>query len=250
MILRPINPVPPSTSDIVPAWDAILRAQKQSATEWLLIAQADHAALAGEMARKITSSDFPTLEPEIIQAIAVHDDGWEQIDGRRKNPGRPLSFFEEAPVDIFKAWKGSIARATQIAPIAGILVSEHFCRIARDFSRATTTPPEISQVLTTFVERENAQQEELRERQSRDSNEINLLVNVLQFFDLLSLYTCCGSHEHVEFPQKFNQKVFQLHRESNKYCLEPPLFNQPTSFSIVTTSHPSLSTEQIFISLT
>ena len=127
----------------MPAWDAVLRTQKQSATEWQLIGQADHAALAGEIAGKITSPDFPKLEPEIIHAIAVHDDGWKQIDGRRNNSVRPLSFFEEAPADIFQAWKGSIAAATQVAPIAGILVSEHFCRIARDFSRAATTPPEI-----------------------------------------------------------------------------------------------------------
>jgi len=133
-------------------WDAVLRTQKQPATEWRLVAQADHAALAGEMAGKLASPDFPKLEPEVIEAIAVHDDGWKQIDqaSRQKNPDRPLSFFEEAPADIFQAWKGSIASATQIAPIAGILVSEHFCRIARDFSRAATTPPEIAQALHSW----------------------------------------------------------------------------------------------------
>jgi len=249
VILRPLNPIPPSTTDFVPAWDAVLRTQKQATTEWLLVPQAGHAALAGEMASKITSKDIPELEPEVIQAIAVHDDGWKQIDSRPKKTGRPLSFFEEAPTDIFQAWKGSIARATQIAPIAGILVSEHFCRIARDFSRAATTPPEISQVLTTFVERENAQQEELREQQPRDANEINLLVDVLQFFDLLSLYVCCGSQENIQFPQRFNQKIFRLRYGSDQYRLEPLLFNQPTRFSIAATS-PAQPAEHIAISLT
>jgi len=222
-----------------------LRTQKQPATGWQLIAQADHAAIAGEMASKIISPDFPKLEPEVIQAIAVHDDGWKQIDSRQKNPGRPLSFFEEAPADIFQAWKGSISTATKISPIAGILVSEHFCRIARDFSRAQTTLPEIAQVLTTFVERENAQQEELREQQPRDAAEIKLLVDVLQFFDLLSLYICCGSQENVQFPQRFNQKTFRLHREPGKCRVEPPLFGQPTNFSIKTTAHPWQSTKTI-----
>ena len=247
MILHPRNPISPSTSSFVPVWDAVLRTQKQPATEWRLIAQADHATLAGEMAGKVASPDFPKLDPEVIQAIAVHDDGWKQIDEarREKNSDHPLSFFEEAPGDIFRAWKSSIARGTQVAPIAGILVSEHFCRIARDFSRAATTPPEIVQVLTTFVEREIAQQEELREQQTRDAKEINLLVDVLQFFDLLSLYGCSGSAENVEFPQRFNQKTFRLYRESDKCRLQPPLFAQPTDFSIKASKYPSRGRETI-----
>jgi len=235
-------------------WDAVLRTQKQPATAWRLVAQADHAALAGEMAGKLASPDFPKLEPEVIEAIAVHDDGWKQIDqaSRQKNPDRPLSFFEEAPADIFQAWKGSIASATQIAPIAGILVSEHFCRIARDFSRAATTPPEIAQALTTFVEREIAEQEELWNQQSRGSKEISLLVDVLQFFDLLSLYVCSGSAENVEFPQRFNQKAFRLYREPDKCRLEPPLFERPTNFSIRVVEYPSrvaAATDKISVSL-
>ncbi len=224
-----------------------MRTQKQPTNEWQLIVQADHAALAGEMASKSANPYLPKLESEIIQAIAVHDDGWKQIDDPSKRSGRPLSFFEEAPAEIFRAWKDSIASATRIAPIAGILVSEHFSRIARDFSRAATTPPEISQVLTTFVERENAQQEELREQQSRDANEINLLVDVLQFFDLLSLYVCCGSREPVEFPQRFNRKNFRVYRKADTYRLEPPLFAGPTNFSIEAAAYPSSTTAQISI---
>src|SRR5262249_55658386 len=136
---------------------------------------------------------------------------------------------------------------------AGIMVSEHFCRIARDFSRAATTPPEIAQVLTTFVEREVALQEDLREKQTRSADSIRLLVDVLQFFDLLSLYVCCGSQENIEFPQRFNEKTFRLHHEADKYRMEPSLFKKPTSFSIKATQSPLKSaktTQQISISLT
>jgi len=93
------------------------------------------------------------------------------------------------------------------------------------------------------------QQEELREQQARDAAEINLLVDVLQFFDLLSLYVCCGSLENIELPQRFNQKLFRLHRDSDKYRLEPSLFNRPITFSIETTDYPSKSEEQISILL-
>ena len=50
VILRRRNPLPASTTDFALAWDAVMRTQKQLATEWQLVAQADHAALAGEMA--------------------------------------------------------------------------------------------------------------------------------------------------------------------------------------------------------
>jgi hypothetical protein len=249
VILRPTNPPAQSTSAFVPAWDAILRTQKQPCNEWLLITQADHAALAGEIARNTVNPSFPGLDAEIIHAISVHDDGWKQVD----NPSRPsintqrlpLSFFEESPADIFGAWKGSIARATQVAPIAGILVSEHFCRIARDFSRAPNMRPEIAQVLTTFVEREVAQQEELREQQLHTANEIRVLVDVLQFFDLLSLYVCCGSVENIAFPQQINQTIFRLRRESDTYKLDPPLFSQPTHFSFKAHKHPAPAAEPV-----
>jgi len=122
-------------------------------------------------------------------------------------------------------------------------VSEHFCRIARDFSRAPNTPPEIAQVLTTFVEREVAQQEELREQQTRSGEQIRVLVDVLQFFDLLSLYVCIGSQENIEFPQKFNQKTFRLCREDGVCKLEPYPFKQPTCFSIPAHKYPASGTK-------
>jgi hypothetical protein len=102
------------------------------------------------------------------------------------------------------------------------------------------------------VEREIAEQEELWNQQSRGSKEISLLVDVLQFFDLLSLYVCSGSAENVEFPQRFNQKAFRLYREPDKCRLEPPLFERPTNFSIRVVEYPSrvaAATDKISVSL-
>ncbi len=248
MILHPQKtPLQPKTTDYVPAWEAILRAQKSPSDEWLLVTQADHAALAGEMARSMSGPDFPALEPEVIRAIAVHDDGWKQVDTdgvpKTNARNRPLSFLDEAPADIFRAWQGSIASGTGVAPIAGILVSEHFCRIARESSRAAGTPPETAQALTTFIERELAQQEDLREQQSRNAEQIESLVDVLQFFDLLSLYLCCGSQENIGFPQRWNEKTFHLSREGDVCRLQPALFTRPTQFSIRACKYPASDRE-------
>jgi hypothetical protein len=237
MILCPINPQPEHNTDsFVPAWEAILRSQKQPATEWLLITQSDHAALAGEMASRISHAAFPLLDADVLQAIALHDYGWNEVDNvgsiKVGGRGRPLSFFEEAPSDIFRAWRGSIERAAEVAPIGGILVSEHFCRIAYDFAHAPSTPSEVVQALTTFLERERDHQEDLRDKQSLSSEEIRVLVDALQFCDLLSLYVCCGARESIEFPQKFGGQTIRLRRNNESYLVEPALFGAGVSLAI------------------
>ncbi len=135
MVLYPLNSPERTREDLIPAWDAIERTQKQAATEWWLIAQPDHAALAGDLASRISSSEFPQLDSQLLQAIALHDEGWAQFDGgsapKLNGQGRPLSFLEAAPPEFVSAWCGSIARAAHVAPMGGIMVSEHFCRLAR-----------------------------------------------------------------------------------------------------------------------
>src|SRR4030095_12387235 len=124
MILRPLTTPQPKTTDRAePAWDAIFRTQNLPATEWLLITQCDHADLAGEMATRISHPNFPRLDADVVQAIALHDYGWTEIDKpcetKADNRGRPLSFFEEAPDNILRAGTGSIERASLFAPVAG-----------------------------------------------------------------------------------------------------------------------------------
>ena len=243
MILRPLNPPEASVENIATAWDAILRTQKQAATGWRLITQCDHAELAGQMASRINHPDFPVLDADVIRAIELHDCGWTEVDNPRQtklNPrGRPVSFFEESPSDIFRAWHGSIDCASAVTPIAGILVSEHFCRIAYDFSHAPGTASDMAQVLTTFLERQREAQAELCALQDRSSELIRELTDVLQFCDLLSLYVCCGAKESIEFPQKFNGRTISLHKKGEAYCLEPSLFKGGASLAIEAYNFPN-----------
>ena len=237
MILRPLNtPDAKATDCIEPAWDVIFRMQKQSATEWLLITQCDHADLAGEMACRISHPNFPRLDPDVVQAIALHDYGWTEVDKPRETEpdsrGRPLSFFEETPDNIFRAWNGSIERASLVAPVAGILVSEHFSRIAYDYAHTPSTPAEMIQVLSTFLERERDRQEDLRAMQDRSAEQLRELVDALQFCDLLSLYVCCGAKTPIEFPQRFKGKTIRLRRGHESYCLEPALFGAGASLAV------------------
>src|SRR5215831_331966 len=90
MVLYPIERDGP-TAGMMPAWEAIELKQRAPAEDWWLVAQPDHAALSGELARLL-----------------------------------------EAPApDFLAAWRGSIAVAERNSAIGGMMVSGHFCRIAR-----------------------------------------------------------------------------------------------------------------------
>ena len=237
MILHLLNSSMASAASApVSIWEVILQKQKQTADEWWLVAQSDHAELAGDMASRISLPGFPALDEHVLRAISLHDYGWTAIDDldspATDGKGSPLSFFDAPPADILRAWQGSIARAGQGAPIGGILVSEHFCRIARDSVHASRTSPAVAQVLTTFLERELDRQEELRTAQHRSQEEIQLLVDALQFCDLLSLYVCCGAGEDVQFPQKFGDQTIRLWRKGECCHLEPPLFGTGASLAV------------------
>src|SRR5213592_4535381 len=102
MVLRPMNP-PPSGPRCVPAWEAVARTQKQTSPEWWLIAQPDHADLAGDLAERIRWKNFPALDAEVVEAIRLHDEGWAEFDFvPAARAGRPLSFLDIDPADFLK----------------------------------------------------------------------------------------------------------------------------------------------------
>ncbi|HVO80286.1 MAG TPA: DUF3891 family protein [Terriglobales bacterium] len=218
----------------VPAWDVILRTQKQDATEWWLVAQPDHAALAGDLATCIRSPEFPQLDTEVVRAIAWHDEGWAAFDRAPSlnGRGRPLSFVDMALADFLRAWRDSIARAEQESPIGGILVSQHFCRLGRWRRQMMQDNPEDDAAVESFLEREGERQRLLYHRQDRGPEEISMLVEVLQFCDLLSLYLCCGAREAVEFPQRFEGRAIRIHREAELLRSDPPLFGRGASLAV------------------
>ncbi|MBZ5720528.1 MAG: DUF3891 family protein [Acidobacteriia bacterium] len=249
MILYPLNSVADATSpghgpdhDAISAWEAIECSQRQPATAWWLIAQPDHAALAGDLAGYASSPCLPTLDEDVLQAIRLHDEGWNLFD--RGTPeadyrGRPLSFFDVTPPDFVRAWLGSIERAQQVAPISGIMVSEHFCRIAQFRLQTKPDTPEYLRIIHEFLVTESERQRQLSQQQRRSPEEIRVLVDVLQLCDLISLYLCCGSPAAVAFPQQFHGQSFRAHREGELCRTEPPLFGRGASLSVAARRFPA-----------
>ena len=244
MVLYPLisSPHEGFNGDPVPAWDAIERSQRQPAKAWRLIAQPDHAALAGDLAACASSPLLPKLDEDVLQGIRLHDEGWNLFDRCIPEPdgnGRPLSFFDFAPKDFVRAWIGSIEKAQTVAPIGGILVSEHFCRIAHFRLQTKDDSPENLGILHRFLANEAERQQRLTRQQHRSAEEIRVLLDVLQLCDLISLYLCCGSQETVIFPQQFRGQGFRASRDSGLCRTEPSLFGRGVSLSVAARTFPA-----------
>ena len=210
MVLRPLL-TPAPRDGVIPAWDAVEPVQKHPYSECWLIAQPDHAALAGDIAAHLAPRVFPGLDSDVLKGITLHDEGWGPFDTRAAE-GRqpPRSFIDEAPGTFVEAWTASVDRCQEVAPIAAVIVSKHFCRLAQFRTGENKDTAENMRLLRGFLIAEDRRQRELLP--GCRSYDPECLTDVLQFCDLLSLYLCCGAQENVTFPQSFAGSKVRLER--------------------------------------
>lgn len=210
MVLRPLVPRPAADTSI-PAWNAVEATQKDAGAECWLIAQPDHAALAGDIAAHLSRDLFPGLDQAVLQAIALHDEGWGPLDARAFDSDvRPRSFIAEAPATFVEAWTASIERCQLAGPIGGVIVSRHFSRLADFRLNSRKDCPDDTRLLLGFLTAEDQRRRALLPACS--GYDADLLTDVLQFCDVLSLYLCCGAQESVAFPQRFGGREPRLER--------------------------------------
>jgi len=255
MILHPLTreQAPSDSGRFVSAWAAVERAQKQSAPAYWLVAQPDHAALAGDLAAAFASPEIAAVSEDVVHAISLHDAGWARFDleaGESKAPshelkfqppcgpsGKPLSFFEIAPADFTRAWRESIDKAETAGALGGVLVSKHFCRLAQGFMHDRSNDPGAN-LVREFLSAETHRQAKLAKSIDRPRTEIERLVDLLQFCDLLSLYLCCGSREDVEFPQRLAPSPIRLRRNGGGFRLEPGVIQSGASLGVTARRYP------------
>jgi hypothetical protein len=220
MLIRPLRP-PARTGDApVPAWQAVQQTMLPSATEecWL-ITQADHAQLAGDIAGQLSN---PHLEAAAVEAIAVHDAGWKLLDRIPPSSDElPVSFFYVRPSDVGRAWLLSVDEAETRSPLAGLMVSGHFFRLASERARAGIDSGEDAAAIQNFLQHESGRQERLGRLAKCPGEEVERLIDALQFCDLLSLYLCCGAEVPAEFPQVVPEAGIVIRSDGDGYRLEP-----------------------------
>lgn len=242
MIVRPLETVPATSAEFLPAWSVVERVQREIHEGCWMITQPSHAALAGEFAAKLTGVNLPNLDAPLIRAIALHDAGWGILDAqaimqsRSVRQGCPKSFIA-CGVDTFVgAWEKSIDVAESVSAAGGYIVSRHFERIAK--AHASRVSEGDRHTAQRFLQNEAARQAQMAAKQERTPEELETLTDVLQFCDLLSLYVCCGAQQNVEFPEYFGTKV-RLTVEADSYRLDPILIEPGTNFGVAALRHPA-----------
>ena len=231
MILRLSAPLAAQQGcGVQPAWQVIDQSQKHCGIPCWIITQPHHAALAGEIAANIGPPLGTVLEQEIIQGIALHDEGWAPFDAQVPADSHHLvSFFAVAADTALAAWRASIVCARRAGAMAGAIVSRHFWRIASGrISQGKDSPREL-EMLECFLREEKARQQQLV---NGCWQQLEAFTDVLQFCDLLSLYLCCGATEDVSFPQLFQGRSLLLRREPESSTEKHPRFGfEPSPFT-------------------
>jgi len=242
MVLHPISNSPAQNTSPISAWQAVEKTQKSGRREWWLIAQPDHAALAGDLAGLLISPLIPRLSEEVLRAISAHDAGWAQFDSlsdsARHLDEKPVSFLEVGPAKFLIAWTESIDTAANIGPLGGLIVSGHFQRLARVRLESGRDGAEDAERVQNFLLQESRREETLIQRIGISPQQISVLTDVLQFCDLASLYLCCGSRDTVIFPQKFAGVAITIRRDGDVFTFNPALFGSGASLGVSVRRYP------------
>ena len=170
---------------------------KGGSSQWLLIPQAEHAALACALASAWGLLPFVESTPQniLIQTIGRHDDGWTDWDQQSQvdpRTGKPRAFTEMPLQAAHDIWTRSIDSCRDLGPLAQFLVAAHFIALRRHSDSAANV--EASRFIDKF---ELRCQEWLLEWQSLEPtqntpDEARRVLRFLQMFDEMSLWFCCA----------------------------------------------------------
>lgn len=232
-----------------------------------LVSHQEHARLAGRFAAHWGNTLFPSPAapeaiPEVMVAVAHHDDAWVARDAAPflTREGRPAGFtrelvgtyaaFEEIDLADYLAVRGAATEAVAAEHIyAGILVSMHSYNLLTEQADLATMKPGDRPLHTTFVEGQLTRQKELIAVLSptlaahATPEKLQRAFEFLQFCDNLSLIVCVSydqtraiRHTHPDATGT-RRTITCTPLGDSTYRLEPWPFNQPTLDFTVPTRH-------------
>jgi hypothetical protein len=176
--------------------------RNQSDGSVVMITQNDHAKLAGLFAAHWGNQKFERPRPHVsmMRAAQYHDGGWLRYE---TNPtldpstGKSPS-FQQVPNDApqLAAYQWAIDMLTDVDSYTGLMVSKHRTGLWQSRYGAITQPPprpprKLTSEIEDFIARNEARQHVITA--GLDRHEVAVNYNLLQVWDLLSLYIC--SHE-------------------------------------------------------
>jgi hypothetical protein len=168
----------------------------------VMITQNDHAKLSGLFAAHWGNRAFERPRPyqSMMRAAQYHDAGWLRYE---TNPyldpatGKSPS-YQQVPNDAVQlaAYQAAIDMLTDVDSYSGLMISKHRTGLWQSRYNAITQPPpgpprKLSDGIRNFIGKNEARQEMITS--GLDREEIAVNYNLLQVWDLLSLYVC--SHD-------------------------------------------------------
>jgi hypothetical protein len=165
----------------------------------VMITQNDHAQLSGLFAAHWGNREFEKPRPylSLVRAAMFHDRGWIRYEtGPQLDPqtGRTPSFRDvpndRPQLEAFE-WAGDWLSA--IDPYAGLMISRHRTGLYQGRYGVMTHPPAIQRgklppEIEALIARSEAKQKVAAEKV--DASELASNYNLLQVWDMLSLYIC------------------------------------------------------------
>ena len=173
----------------------------QSDGSLVMIAQNDHAKVSGLCAAHWGNSRFEKPRPyeSCVRAAYWHDLVWlKEETAPRFNPktGHTIHFLDVPNETQLEAYKWANDWITQTDPYAGLLVNKHRTGIWSSrygvMKKPSYPPRKLVPELEAFLAQSHAEQQAASV--GLDQGELAVNYNLLQIWDLLSLYICTKEH--------------------------------------------------------
>jgi hypothetical protein len=213
----------------------------------VMITQNDHAQLSGLFAAHWGNDKFEKPRPyvSLIRAAMFHDRGWIRYEtGPQLNreTGRTPNYREvpndRAQLEAFE-WAGDWLGA--IDAYAGLMVARHRTGLWQGRYGVITAPPAIQRgtlppEIKAFIARSEAKQDAMAQTQKFDAGDRATNYNLLQVWDLLSLYICSTETLKADsiapvplgYENAAGVTMTLTPLESTVIALDPYPFDQPT----------------------
>jgi hypothetical protein len=200
----------------------------------VVIGQASHAWIAGQLARSWGNERFPAPEPreEVCLAAEQHDVGMAEWDVRPAlNPetGLPRSFLE-LPVSVHVGlWSAAPAKLLSQSRYAALLVSMHGVALQglRNLSRLDAPDRKL---VVDYLASQRELQTKLAERVGADAQTLARNQRLVWTWDSMSLALCLGwgSTELKQVPGRDRTIDMRLENMApDRFALDPWPFRRP-----------------------
>jgi hypothetical protein len=222
----------------------------------VMITQNDHAQLSGLFAAHWGNAEFEKPRPyaSLVRAAMFHDRGWiryetgPQLDPQSgKTPNYRDVPTDRAQLEAFE-WAGDWLSA--IDAYAGLMIAKHRTGLWQGRYGAIKHPPAIARgklppEIEAFIARSEAKQKSTAEK--IDSGELAINYNLLQVWDMMSLYICSNE---VRKPDRIEPVPISYSGRAGAAMTLVPLQMQTIALDPYPFDQPALTANVIFRRLT